>query len=138
MSQKNPGVYKLKDLRTGKVCEHHIENIKEKVIMARESEVPLEECPEARLPFPVQEEEGTLRSKKHTPEGKPNDNFVDNSFWLRVPGYDPNTLEGPMAISTADWQELEEPPEILESKTPYDLKKLRRSARLAEIKADSI
>ena len=134
MSQKNPGVYKLKDLRTGKVCEHHIENIKEKVIMARESEVPLEECPEARLPFPVQEEEGTLRSKKHTPEGKPNDNFVDNSFWLRVPGYDPNTLEGPMAISTADWQELEEPPEILESKTPYDLKKLRRSARLAENK----
>ena len=64
IAQKNPGVYKLKELKNGKITEQHIENISEKVIMARESEVPLAECPEARLPFPDQEKTN-LRSFKY-------------------------------------------------------------------------
>merc|ERR1712033_117837 len=54
-AQINPGVYKLKDLSNGKVFEQHIENIKNQII-AREAEIPLAECPEARLAFPRAEE----------------------------------------------------------------------------------
>ena len=54
LSRKTPNVYKLKDLRTGKTVEHHIENIKGQVFISRESEIPLTQCPEARLPFPVE------------------------------------------------------------------------------------
>merc|ERR1712121_90634 len=81
--QKNPGVYKLKDLRTGKVFEHHIENIKNQII-AREAEIPLAECPKARLAFPRAEEVEAKTGNKdaETPEGGPGDNGVDDSFWL--------------------------------------------------------
>ena len=82
LEQKNPGVYKLRDLRSGKTTEQHIENIKDQE-MARESEIPIGECPQARLPFPraevleVQEEPA-----KQIPEGTPSDNWVDDSYWL--------------------------------------------------------
>ena len=84
LSQKNPGVYKLKDLKTGKVSEVHIENIKEKVIMARESEIPLVECPEARLPFPMEDTNiaESLKPKIIIPEGAANDNWIDVSHEL--------------------------------------------------------
>ena len=82
-AQKNPGVYKLKDLRNGKVFEQHIENIKNQII-AREAEIPLAECPEARLAFPRAEEVEAKTGNKdaETPEGGPGDNWVDDSFWL--------------------------------------------------------
>ena len=85
--QKNPGVYKLKDLRTGKVTEQHIENMSQKYIMARESEIPLEECPEARLPFPKEETqlEGKEDQEKRIPEGDPDDNWEDISYLLNTP-----------------------------------------------------
>ena len=82
LSQKNPGVYKLKDLRTGKVSEIHIENIKQKVLMARESEIPLEECPTARLPYPPNEEKEKGRPVSRVPEGGPGDDWIDDTFWL--------------------------------------------------------
>ena len=86
LSQKNPGVYKLKDLKTGKVSEVHIENIKERVIMARESEIPLIECPEARLPFPKEENILTenLGQDKRIPEGAADDNWIDVSHVLET------------------------------------------------------
>ena len=84
IGQKNPGVYKLKDLQTNKVVEQHIENIREKVVMARESEIPLAECPKARLPFPTQEEQEKGRTPKQIPEGAPDDNWFDDTFWLNT------------------------------------------------------
>ena len=83
LSQKNPGVYKLKDMYTGKISEQHIENISQKVIVAREAEVPLEECPKARLPFPEGEEEEVGRQSKRIPEGDQNDDWIDDHYWLR-------------------------------------------------------
>ena len=82
-AQKNPGVYKLRDLRSGKITEQHIENIKDQII-AREAEIPLAECPEARLAFPRAEVvEAKSRNKDaNTPEGAHDDNWVDDSFWL--------------------------------------------------------
>merc|ERR1712121_170353 len=82
-AQKNPGVYKLKDLRMGKVFEQHIENIKNQII-AREAEIPSAECPEARLAFPRAEEVEAKTGNKdaETPEGGPGNNWVDDSFWL--------------------------------------------------------
>merc|ERR1712074_391792 len=87
LNQKNPGVYKLKDLRTGKITEQHIENISENVEMARESEIPLEECPEARLPFPELQNADSkeLTHSRVLPEGTDDDNSVDNSPILLVP-----------------------------------------------------
>ena len=74
----------MKDLKTGKITDQHIENISEKVLMARESEVPLAECPEARLPFPLLEKPTSNHSdmSKVIPEGAADDNWVDDSFWL--------------------------------------------------------
>ena len=83
LSQKNPGVYKLKDIKSGKVSEHHIENIKSKLLMARESEIPLEECANARLPFPPEELEDKGRPATRIPEGAPGDNWIDDTFWLQ-------------------------------------------------------
>ena len=82
IAQKNPGVYKLKEILTGKVTEQHIENIKsKKLIMAREAEIPLSECPRARLPFPLEQvPEG--RQLRKLPEGAPEDDWYDDSFWL--------------------------------------------------------
>ena len=121
MNQKNPGVYKLKDLRTGKITEQHIENISENVEMARESEIPLEECPEARLPFPELQNADSkeLTHSRVLPEGADDDNYVDNSHLLLVPQVtDPNLLEEPP---------LESPNFNLPSANAT----LRRSARLA-------
>ena len=83
LSQNNPGVYKLKDLYTGKITEQHIENISQKVTVARESEIPLSECPNARLPFPQEEVEEIGRRPKQIPEGAQDDNWVEDSYWLR-------------------------------------------------------
>ena len=83
VSQKNPGVYKLRDLYTGKITEQHIENISQKVLVARESEIPLNECPNARLPFPQPEVQQVGRQTKHVYEGSLEDNWVDDSYWLR-------------------------------------------------------
>ena len=101
ISQKNPGVYKLKDLYTGKITEQHIENISNNVIVAREQEIPLEECPQARLPFPQEDEEDVGRKSNKIPEGAPNDNWVEDHYWLRSRGnntlrdnYKENSLEG--------------------------------------------
>ena len=96
LNQKNPGVYKLKDLRTGKVTEQHIENISEKVFMARESEIPSEECPQARQPFPMLQEDDSKEPhhQKFVPEGAADDNYVDGSHVLVIPqGSDPNMFE---------------------------------------------
>ena len=82
LSQKNPGVYKLKDIKSGKVSEHHIENIKQKLLMARESEIPLEECPTARLPYPPNEENEKGRPVSRVPEGRPGDDWIDETFLL--------------------------------------------------------
>merc|ERR1712030_110152 len=90
--------YKLKDLRTGEITEEHIENISEKVEMARESEIPLEECPEARLPFPELQDADSkeLTHSRVLPEGAADDNYVDNSHQLLVPQVtDQNLLEEP-------------------------------------------
>ena len=87
MLRKNPGVYKLKDLATGKITEQHIENIKEKIIMAREAEVPISECPNARLPFPQAEENVPARQQKRIPEGHAADDWIDDSFWLTPAPY---------------------------------------------------
>ena len=98
LNQKNPGVYKLKDLRTGKVTEQHIENISEKVFMARESEIPSEECPQARQPFPILQEDESKEPNhlKIVPEGATDDNWVDGSHLLAIPqGSDPNLFEPP-------------------------------------------
>ena len=95
LSQKNPNVYKLRDLRTGKTTEQHIENIKEKVIMTRESEIPLEECPEARLPFTKDVETDLLPKshRKHIPEGSVGDDYEDTSYHLDTPdNYDQNMV----------------------------------------------
>ena len=70
-------------LRNGKITEQHIENIKDQII-AREAEIPLAECPEARLAFPRAEvvETKTRNKDENTPEGAQGDNWVDDSFWL--------------------------------------------------------
>ena len=82
LAQKTPNVYKLKDLLTGKVMEQHIENIKnEKIIMARESEIPLHECPQARKPYPSEQVQAG-RPPSRVPEGGPNDDWHDDTFWL--------------------------------------------------------
>ena len=52
--------------------------------MARGSEIPLAECPNARLPFPVEEVDGKGRAPKQIPEGAPNDNWFDDTFWLKT------------------------------------------------------
>ena len=52
--------------------------------MARESEIPLAECPNARLPFPVKEVEGKGRAPKQIPEDAPNYNWFDDTFWLKT------------------------------------------------------
>ena len=120
LNQKNPGVYKLKDLRTGKVTEQHIENISEKLFMARESEIPLQECPQARHPFPMLQEDDSKEPNHHkfVPEGAADDNFVDGSHVLVIPqGSDPNMFEP----SPQDMNKIQE----TALNTP------RRSARLA-------
>ena len=129
ISQKNPGVYKLKCLRSGKTSEHHIENIKEKVLMAREAEIPLEDCPQARLPFPEIEEENN-KVTKHIPEQSAEENFVDTSFVLKVPGFDPNTLDTIGSTPEPNHQELEEQI-INKENNKKNSKQLRRSTRLA-------
>ena len=83
MSRKTPNQYKLKDLYTGKITDQHIENISKNITVARESEIPLAECPTARLPFPQPEEEEIGRQPKEIPEGAPDDNWIDDSYWLR-------------------------------------------------------
>ena len=121
LNQKNPGVYKMKDLRTGKITEQHIENISEKVIMAREAEIPLTECPEARLPFPtLQDTDSKKQSHSRViPEGAPDDNWIDGSHILNDPHVrDPNLLEI-------------EPQETTSSRGPTTNATPRRSARLA-------
>ena len=122
-SEKNPGVYKLKDLATGKITEQHIENIKEKIIMAREAEVPISECPNARLPFPQTEENIPARQQKRIPEGHAADDWIDDSFWLTPAPY----LGGQRDQSTeVDERITEEQPEtIINQSNP------RRSRRLA-------
>ena len=82
LAQKNPGVYKLKNILTGKISECHIENIKNQTIMARESEIPLSECPAARLPYPEEEEEEVGKKVKRVPEGAEDDIYEDESFLL--------------------------------------------------------
>ena len=53
--------------------------------MSRESEIPLSECPHARLPYPTYEEEGSLLPQKDKrPEGGPEDNWIDDSFHLDI------------------------------------------------------
>ena len=84
ISQKSPNVYKLKDLTTSKSFEQHIENIKNSVCMARESEIPLEQCPNARLPFQEEETTEPRRSARvRAREGTDKDDFVDDSFLLQ-------------------------------------------------------
>ena len=107
IQQKSPSVYKLKDLCTGKITEQHIENISQKVIIARESEVPLNDCPKARLPFP-QEDIGNLgRHPEHVPEGARDDNWEDDHYWLRsssnkdkYENYKANSLDNNSSLAT--------------------------------------
>ena len=103
LEQKNPSVYKLKDLRSGKTSEQHIENMKNQVI-AREAEVPLAECPLARIPFPMIENEA-LGEAREVPEGAPQDDWVLDSYWLNVvppqqqgtnPNIPPQLIEDPI------------------------------------------
>ena len=122
-AQKNPGVYKLKDLATGKITEQHIENIKEKIIMAREAEVPISECPNARLPFPQTEENIPARQQKRIPEGHAADDWIDDSFWLTPAPY----LGGQRDQSTeVDERITDEQPETITNQPNP-----RRSRRLA-------
>ena len=51
--------------------------------MARESEIPLEECANARLPFPPEDLEDKGRPATRIPEGAPGDNWIDDTFWLQ-------------------------------------------------------
>ena len=99
LAQKNPGVYKLKELLTGKVTEQHIENIKNgTLIMARESEIPLNECPQARKPYPSEQvQEG--RPPRRVPEGAPDDDWYDDTFWLT-----PEEMEGAIGNNTLPTQ----------------------------------
>ena len=99
LAQKNPGVYKLKELLTGKVTEQHIENIKNgTLIMARESEIPLNECPQARKPYPSEQvQEG--RPPRRVPEGAPDDDWYDDTFWLT-----PEEMEGEIGNNTLPTQ----------------------------------
>ena len=103
LEQKNPSVYKLKDLHNGKTTEQHIENMKNQVI-AREAEVPLAECPLARIPFPMIEDEA-LAEAREVPEGTPQDDWVLDSYWLNVappeqqgtnPNIPPQLIEEPV------------------------------------------
>ena len=48
--------------------------------IAREAEIPLDECPQARKPFPTEEREDGGASK--VPEGHPTDDWFDDTFWL--------------------------------------------------------
>ena len=65
--------------------------------MSRESEIPLSECPHARLPYPTDEEEGSLLPQKDKrPEGGPEDNWIDDSFHLDIS--DGNLLEIPVQV----------------------------------------
>ena len=52
-------------------------------VIARETEVPHEECPLARLPLPIADSEAQGKAKV-VPEGAPHDNWVDDSYWLNV------------------------------------------------------
>jgi len=82
LTQVSPNVYKMKCLKTAKVTTQHIENLKEKVLVARESEIPLSQCPQARLPFP---EEADMEDKeviRRVPEGEVGDDSEDASFYL--------------------------------------------------------
>ena len=88
--------------------------------MARESEIPTEECPQARQPFPMLQEDDSKEPnhQKFVPEGAADDNFVDGSHVLVIPqGSDPNMFEP----SPQDMNKIQE----TALNTP------RRSARLA-------
>ena len=134
LSQKNPNVYKLKDLRTGKIIEHHIENIKEKVIMTREAEIPLDQCPDARLPFPVMTDESpTSARRERIPEGVSADE-EDDSFYLDTPdNYDPDIIPSEQLESGSDIQEeqLENGTQVgsPSKRTPRRSSRLRTRAR---------
>merc|ERR1711874_576797 len=88
-----------KELLTGKVTEQHIENIKNgTLIMARESEIPLNECPQARKPYPSEQvQEG--RPPRRVPEGAPDDDWYDDTFWLT-----PEEMEGEIGNNTLPTQ----------------------------------
>ena len=130
LSQKNPGVYKLKDLKTGKVSEVHIENIKERVIMARESEIPLIECPEARLPFPKEENilTGNLGQDKRIPEGAADDNWIDVSHVLETSeNVNNNVLEN---LPDKNYSENNLKEKVYNPNTIQSSPKVRRSERI--------
>ena len=83
IAQKGPNTYKLKDLYNGKITEQHIENISTNIMVARESEIPLNICPRARLPFPEEDIDETGRQPKKQPEGAKDDDWVEDHYWLR-------------------------------------------------------
>ena len=83
ISQKNPNVYKLKDLYSGKFTETHIENISKNIIVSREAEIPLQVCPNARLPYPQEDKEEVGRPQRQIPEGAQDDNYIEDYYWLR-------------------------------------------------------
>ena len=58
----------------------HIENISERVILARENELPLAECPDARRPYPRDPDEVQAKTVTSS-EGSPSDYF-DCTYWL--------------------------------------------------------
>ena len=73
-------------------------------VIAREAEVPLSECPLARIPFPMIESE-TLGEAREVPEGTPQDDWVLDSYWLNVappeqqgtnPNIPPQLIEEPV------------------------------------------
>ena len=91
LERKSPNVYRIKCVTSGKTTDQHIENIKSSVI-ARESEIPLDECPNARLPFQEEEPEESVKpvTRRRSPrinEGSEHDNWIDDTFWL-----DPNMV----------------------------------------------
>ena len=108
MSQKSPNVYKLKELATGKLTEQHLENISEKVILAREEEIPLVECPDARRPFPRTQQEDTWERKRQ-PEESPEDDWRDISHWLETDQLEGNMIPEPAGEETYNSGEQENP-----------------------------
>ena len=74
--------------------------------MAREAEIPLAECPNARLPFPTAIAQGKGRTPKEVPEGGPNDNWFDDTFWLRT---DAEEIEGANQLPPRETSEDEKP-----------------------------
>ena len=73
-------------------------------VIAREAIVPLTECPLARIPFPMIEDE-TLAEAREVPEGAPQDDWVLDSYWLNVappeqqgtnPNIPPQLIEEPI------------------------------------------